>query len=215
MSHTLYFVLLFIVSFALGSIPWGVVISRLFFGKDLRKEGSGNIGTTNAIRSMGKIGGFSVFVLDFGKGLAAGLIASAMPLLQLVGIAPAEQNIQLLCTISFLGCVWGHVFSPWLHFKGGKGIAVAIGNLFVTFGLIGACLELVIFIVLVLLTRYVSVGSLAAAIACPFFALYFLWGNWLSWFFVAIAAITVVWAHRENIKRLIAGTENRIGDKSH
>ena len=78
---------------------------------------------------------------------------------------------------------------------------------------IGACLELLIFIVLVVATKRVSVGSIAAAAACPFFALYFFWGDWLAWLFCTVAGLTVVWAHRENIKRLRAGTESRIGDK--
>ena len=90
---------------------------------------------------------------------------------------------------------------------------MAVGCLFVTFGWIGACLELLIFIVLVVATKRVSVGSIAAAAACPFFALYFFWGEWLAWLFCTVAGLTVVWAHRENIKRLRAGTESRIGDK--
>jgi len=118
-----------------------------------------------------------------------------------------------MLAVAFLGCVWGHIFCPWLGFKGGKGIAVAVGCLFVTFGWIGACLELLIFIVLVATTKRVSVGSIAAAAACPFFALYFFWGDWLAWLFCTVAGLTVVWAHRENIKRLRAGTESRIGDK--
>ena len=99
------------------------------------------------------------------------------------------------------------------RFKGGKGIAVAVGCLFVTFGWVGACLELLIFAVLVVATKHVSVGSIAAAAACPFFALYFFWGDWLAWACCTIAALTVVWAHRGNIARLRAGTESRIGQK--
>lgn len=119
----------------------------------------------------------------------------------------------MLLAVSFLGCVWGHIFSPWLKFKGGKGIAVAVGCLFVTFGVVGAVLELAIFIVLVVATRYVSVGSIAAALACPFFSLYFFWGDWLAFALCSLAGLTVVWAHRENIKRLLSGTENRVGSK--
>ncbi|MEG0217572.1 MAG: glycerol-3-phosphate acyltransferase, partial [Raoultibacter sp.] len=115
--------------------------------------------------------------------------------------------------LAFLGCTWGHIFSPWLGFHGGKGIAVAVGCLFMTFGVVGACLELAIFIVLVVLTRYVSVGSVAAAAACPAFALYFFWGDWPAVILCSLAGLTVVWAHRENIKRLLAGEEHRVGDK--
>ena len=88
-----------------------------------------------------------------------------------------------------------------------------VGCLFVTFGWVGACLELLIFAVLVVATKHVSVGSIAAAATCPFFALYFFWGDWLAWACCTIAALTVVWAHRGNIARLRAGTESRIGQK--
>ena len=207
MQHALSLVGVFAVAFFLGSIPWGLVISKLFFHKDLREEGSGNIGTTNAIRSMGKAGGYAVFVLDFGKGVLSGFIG--LWAAQALGFDDAMRGISVCA--AFLGCVWGHIFSPWLGFKGGKGIAVAVGCLFVTFGPIGALLELAIFIVLVPLTKYVSVGSMAAALACPFFALYFFWGNWPAWAMCAIAGLTVFWAHRANLARLRAGEERKLG----
>lgn len=202
------YILILVITFLLGSIPWGLVISKVFYGKDLRDEGSGNIGTTNAIRAMGKVGGYAVFVLDFGKGLLSGFIgtwiASAFGL--------GEASAHLATAVAFIGCVYGHIFSPWLGFKGGKGIAVAIGCLFVTFGPVGAIIELAIFIVLVVMTRYVSLGSVAAAVACPFISLFFFWGNWLGVLLCAITGFTVVWAHRGNIRRLLDGTERRIGD---
>ncbi|MEA5019410.1 MAG: glycerol-3-phosphate 1-O-acyltransferase PlsY [Gordonibacter sp.] len=222
MSGTEYFVLvavgLFVVSFLLGSIPFGLIISKVFYHTDLREHGSGNIGTTNAIRTMGKVGGYAVFVLDFGKGLLSGVLAGAANTMMIGhGVeANALANSATLLGIAFFGCTWGHIFSPWLKFKGGKGIAVAVGCLFMTFGPIGACLELLIFIVLVVTTKRVSIGSIAAAASCPLFAAYyFLFATFapLAWVFCSIAGLTVVWAHRENIKRLRAGTESRIGDK--
>lgn len=232
------FVVVFVAAFLLGSIPFGLIISKVFYHTDIREHGSGNIGTTNAIRTMGKVGGYSVFVLDFGKGLLSGFLGIWIGQLffslhgygavagELTAILapfrlgpvgdPAElatQFSQVLLAVSFLGCTWGHIFSPWLKFKGGKGIAVAVGCLFVTYGVVGACLELAIFIVLVVATRYVSVGSIAAALACPFFSLYFFWGDWFAVALCSLAGLTVVWAHRENIKRLLSGTENRIGSK--
>ena len=121
---------------------------------------------------MGKVGGSAVFVLDFGKGIVSGLIAAAAAAMFGGGMSLSGHVIGYddFVTVAFLGCVWGHIFSPWLGFKGGKGIAVAVGCLFVTFGWQGACLELAIFAVLVLATKYVSVGSIAAAAACPLFA---------------------------------------------
>lgn len=207
---------LFVAAFLLGSIPWGLVISTVFFHTDIRQHGSGNIGTTNAMRTIGKAGGAAVFVLDFGKGLLSGVLAWAFSqyLLPGAGLVPgAPVSHDTMLAVAFLGCVWGHIFCPWLGFKGGKGIAVAVGCLFVTFGWVGACLELLIFAVLVVATKHVSVGSIAAAATCPFFALYFFWGDWLAWACCTIAALTVVWAHRGNIARLRAGTESRIGQK--
>ena len=203
------YLIVLVASFLLGSVPWGLVISRVFYGKDLREEGSGNIGTTNAIRSMGKVGGYAVFVLDFGKGLLSGFVA--------VWVATAlgldEAGVKIATAVAFFGCVYGHVFSPWLGFKGGKGIAAAIGCLFVTFGWLGAVIEIAIFAALVPTTKYVSVGSIAAAGSCPFLALWLLWGNWPAVLLCAVAGFTVVWAHRGNIERLRAGTERRVGEK--
>jgi glycerol-3-phosphate acyltransferase PlsY len=130
---------------------------------------------------------------------------------QALGFDATLTGIAL--SVAFWGCTWGHIFSPWLKFKGGKGIAVAVGCLFVTFGPIGAIIELLIFAVLVVTTKYVSVGSMAAALACPLLALWFFWGNWIAWAFCALTGLTVFWAHRGNLARLRAGTENRIGSK--
>ena len=199
----------FVVAFLLGSIPWGLVISRVFFHKDLRTVGSGNIGTTNAIRAMGKVGGYSVFVLDFGKGLLSGFIALWVS--QACGFDIHEQ--QIVQAVGFAGCIWGHIFSPWLKFKGGKGIAVGVGCLFVTMGPVIALMELALFTVLVIATRYVSVGSIAAGATCPLFALWAFWGNPVAWFFASAAGLTIVWAHRANIERLRNGTESRVGKK--
>ena len=207
---------LFVAAFLLGSIPWGIIISKVFYHTDLREHGSGHIGTTNAIRTMGKVGGYSVFVLDFGKGLLSGVLAwwFSWSFLPGGGLVPgALVSYDTMLAVAFLGCVWGHIFCPWLGFKGGKGGALAVGCLFVTFGPVGACLELAIFIVLVLVTRHVSVGSIAAAAACPFFSLYYFWGDWIAVAMCTLAGLTVVWAHRGNIKRLIQGTESKVGDK--
>ena len=207
----------FVVSFLLGSIPWGIVFSKLLFKEDVREHGSGNIGTTNMIRTYGKKVGIAVFVLDFTKGLLSGFLASLVPGFLVSGgmlsAQEAETVGRVLLGVAFWGCTWGHIFCPWLNFKGGKGIAVAIGCLFITFGPVFALLEIAIFVVLVPTTKYVSLGSVACALACPFFALYVFWGTWPAALFCTIGALTVVWAHRGNIKRLLDGTERRIGQK--
>lgn len=211
MSLAVMAILVIVITFLLGSIPFGVIISRVFYKKDIRQEGSGNIGTTNAMRSLGKVGGASVFLLDFGKGLLSGCIGSVFAVMaaQTSGVAAG----QFLLSLAFLGCVVGHIYSPWLKFHGGKGIAVAVGALFLVLGVWPTLLELALFAVLVIVTRYVSVGSIAAAVLCPFLSLYLFWGNIPAISAMSIAALLVIFAHRENIKRLLNHNENRIGAK--
>ena len=214
----------FVVSFLLGSIPWGVIFSKLFFKEDVRDHGSGNIGTTNMMRTYGAKAGVAVFLLDFAKGLVSGLVATAVfALLESLGaLGGAAASLPIpddggfrgvLLGVSFAGCVWGHIFSPWLGFKGGKGIATAVGNLFVFFGPIPALLEIAVFAVFVAATRYVSLGSVMSALACLAFSAYCWWGNPLAVAFAWAGALTVVWAHRGNIQRLANGTERKIGKK--
>lgn len=222
-------IIVLLVSFLLGSIPWGVVISKVFYHIDVRDYGSGNIGTTNSFRAMGKVGGSVVFVLDFVKGLLSGLFAYAAIkyctqeyLSSMTGgmmeIVPRSfPELYLLYGVCFLGCVLGHVFSPWLHFHGGKGIAVAVGCLSIVFNGWGALIEFCIWLVLLLVTKYVSVGSIVAAIMVPILSCYYYTQvyccPWAILLFL-IAGSTCVWAHRENIRRLKNHTESRIGSKS-
>jgi len=216
MTMVLGLIGIFVISFVLGSIPWGVVIGKVFFHTDIRTAGSGNIGTTNAMRVIGKKGGIAVFVLDFGKGLLSGWLATVFAGLCLSGDVPDALSwvtVREFLALSFFGCISGHIYSPWLGFHGGKGIAVAVGCLFFVFGFVGAWIELGIFIVLVLATRYVSVGSIAAAVACPFLALWYYWGDPFAWCFITASAFIVFYAHRANMQRLRAGTEPKIGDK--
>lgn len=225
-----YLTLSFIVSFLLGSIPWGVIISKLAFKKDLRDEGSGNIGTTNAMRTLGKAGGAAVFVLDFGKGIAAGALAAYVFAPAIAGTAvdataadgqallsvfgPAGVSpVALAMALAFAGCTLGHIFSPWLKFKGGKGIAVAAACLVFVYGPVGFLIEIAVFAAGIALSRCVSVGSIAAAAVCPLLGLYYYWGQWVPWLIILATACVVVWAHRANIQRLRTGTENKIGSK--
>ena len=125
----------------------------------MREHGSGNIGTTNAIRTMGKVGGGAVFVLDFGKGIASGFIALALVNEVVIPYGGFHAlTYDAFLAAAFFGCIVGHIFSPWLGFRGGKGIAVAVGCMFVTFGPVIALLELVIFAVVVAASKYVSAG---------------------------------------------------------
>ena len=202
--------LLLAISFLIGSIPWGVIVSRLFFKKDIRNEGSGNIGATNAMRSLGKLGGAVVFLLDFGKGMLCGLMGA---LLAYAMLRSGYSNGCVALGIAFVGCVLGHVFSPWLGFKGGKGIAVAIGCLFFALGIWPSVALLVVFVVLVALTRYVSVGSIVATSIEPLIAIYVYWGDWVGMLLMVVPAVVIVWAHRSNLSRLMRGEESRLGSK--
>ena len=199
-----------VIAYLLGSISTGMLVSKAMGGPDLHKVGSGNTGATNALRTMGKKGGAAVFLLDFGKGIASGFIGMGAASL----LTGNFVSYETLLGIATMGCTLGHIFSPWLGFHGGKGIAVAIGALFVCWGPAAACIELFgIFAVLVALTRYVSVGSIASAALCPVIACFLFWGDWGAIACYFVTGMTVVWAHRGNIERLRAGNERRVGSK--
>ena len=203
--------LLVVVCFLLGSIPWGVIISKSVFHTDIREHGSGNIGTTNAMRTMGKKGGVAVFVLDFGKGLLSGLIALFVLATFIPGAGVAADSpvsASTVVALAFLCCTLGHIFSPWLKFKGGKGI-LSGGTVAI---MIDWRVALVVwggFLILTVMTRYVSLGSLWAGASFPF----------ISWYCYPQTPIIVlafclggliVWKHRANIQRLLAGNENKL-----
>lgn len=219
---TVLLVIAFVAAFLVGSVPWGVVISKKFFDKDVRDYGSGNIGTTNAFRALGSEGGTAVFALDFGKGIVAELIAMLLFTLSpqdFLGF-DVQETRALFTGVALIGAVLGHVFSPWLKGKGGKGVATAGGALFFVFGFIGGIIELAVFAATVIKTRYVSAGSLCAAVACTLLGfLYFIFPHFQAYSLPAfgccvLTTLLVFWAHRSNIKRLKEGTESKISMKT-
>jgi glycerol-3-phosphate acyltransferase PlsY len=187
-----------ILGYLLGSVPFGVLLSRAMGLGDLRKIGSGNIGATNVLRTGNKLAAFGTLVLDGGKGAAAVLIARA-----LVG----EDAAQLAGFMAFLG----HCFPVWLRFRGGKGVATFLGLLLALAFPIGA-LCCASWLAAVALTRISSTGALLAALAAPVWCL-ILGRSDLLVLSVALAAL-VLWRHSANIARLRNGTEPRIGAKS-
>jgi glycerol-3-phosphate acyltransferase PlsY len=243
MEQLLFFcTVTFIIAFLLGSIPWGVIISRLFYHTDIREHGSGNIGTTNAYRTMGAVGGSAVFVLDFLKGVLAGWLAMVFSLMLVISLNNraatavldnlndstvlgfqltdpgqlsnlAAHAFGLVSSLGLLGAMCGHIFSPWLRFRGGKGVAVAAGSLLFIFGLPGLMILVAVFALMTVITRYVSVGSISAALIAPFVAFWVAHGEPCFVVLLTIACGLVIWAHRGNIARLKAGNENRIGRK--
>jgi acyl phosphate:glycerol-3-phosphate acyltransferase len=210
---TLYIVVA-IVAYLLGSIPFGYLLVRIFRGQDIRQTGSGNIGATNVARSGAKGLGITTLVLDALKGMVAVVIAAA--------IANSKYNlcgdfVQFACvstlrlmSIAALFAVLGHVFPVWLKFKGGKGVATALGVFCVLFPK-AIVVALIIFILVVAATRYVSLGSILGAIAFPV-AAYFLQGtDAVSLLLASAVSLIVILKHHQNIRRLLAGTENRFG----
>jgi glycerol-3-phosphate acyltransferase PlsY len=183
-------------AFLLGSIPFGLVISTIFFRTDIRKSGSGNIGAMNALRTLGKGGALAVLILDAAKGV--------IPAILVMQILHDTHPAAIVA-----GCaVLGHCFSPWLKFKGGKGVATAFGAIF------GLCWPAGIACVCgwllgALTTTYSSVGSMLGGIVAPFALWYFTRDTWLTGFGV-FAAVLILWTHRENIVRLRHGRESGI-----
>ena len=211
-SPVILLVVLPLGAYVIGSTPFGVLIARSR-GVDLRKVGSGNVGATNVARAVGRKWGYLCFALDVGKGLVPVLVVGLL----LRGDARFPTLIHQAGWLAVgFGAIAGHVFSFYLRFRGGKGVATALGvvlGIFPYFTWAGMS-ALGLWVVVTLTTRYVSLGSIAAAIAfLPLFAA-FNWpptGLWPLGIFAAAMAVLIVIRHRRNIRRLLSGTENKIG----
>ena len=196
-----------LLAYLLGSIPAGYIAGRIS-GVDVRKVGSGNVGATNVTRVLGKRFGYPVFVVDFGKGLAA--VAAGVMIAKAAQWAP--KFVDLCGAIAAVFSVIGHSYPIWLGFKGGKGVATSLGSLF---GLnwIAAAIVCVIWIVVFQLTRYVSLSSIVAVIALPVTIATMLFLKQLETpillYFSLCLAVIVVLRHRSNLSRLLKGTEPR------
>ncbi len=186
-------------AYLIGSIPFGYILSRLFRQVDIRRYGSGNIGATNVLRLLGWRAALPVFLLDAGKGTAAVLLTRAI----------GGETIFVLAAA--LAVLIGHCFPIFLKFKGGKGAATGIGLLIPLSGAVCASAVLLAVIVIAL-TRYVSLGSITGAFSVPLLFLLFGYGP-LYIIFGAGMALLVILRHRENIGRLLGGTEARFGQK--
>jgi acyl phosphate:glycerol-3-phosphate acyltransferase len=194
------------VAYLLGSIPFGFLLVRLVRRQDIRSQGSGNIGATNVLRSGGKILGVLTFLLDAGKGYAAVAIA------QFLASGRSNAASQDAAILAGLAVILGHVFPVWLGFKGGKGVATALG-VFLALSPWAALAALAIFVVVVSLSRYVSLGSILAAIALPFLTLFLLPQRHTNLFRVLVfcCSALVIAKHKGNIVRLLHGAEFRLG----
>jgi acyl phosphate:glycerol-3-phosphate acyltransferase len=202
------------VAYLLGSIPFGYLLVRIFRGEDIRRTGSGNIGATNVARSGAKGLGIATLALDALKGatavgLAAFLAASKYNLCGDFVEHPCALPLRLM-SLAALFAVLGHVFPIWLGFKGGKGVATALGVFCVLFPK-AILVALAIFILVVAITRYVSLGSILGAIAFPVAACFMQNADWLSLLLASGVSLIIILKHHQNISRLLAGTENRFG----
>jgi acyl phosphate:glycerol-3-phosphate acyltransferase len=192
------------LAFFVGSIPFGLIVGKLFFGTDLRKSGSGNIGAANALRSYGRIGGAFVLLLDALKGFVAVFF---IPNVMRYDV-DAAVFIGTIAPLAGLAAVLGHCYSPWLGFRGGKGVATFLG---VLLGLSWptAAVFVVVWLLMVIPTRFASLGSMIASVLAPL-SLWFLRHDAFLSIVTAIAALLIIWKHRENIVRLREGRENKI-----
>jgi acyl phosphate:glycerol-3-phosphate acyltransferase len=202
------FLLWCLAAFLAGSIPFGLILVKLAGKGDVRKSGSGNIGATNVMRAGGKLLGIGTLLLDIAKGFVPVLLAKSFGL-------PAH----LLAFVA-MAAVLGHMFTPWLSFKGGKGVATALGVALAYHPLM-VIPSLVAFLALVIIFRYVSLGSIVAGLVLipsaagtfgPRFSLPVI-EQYSAWPVVAwtILAFLVIQRHHANIKRLIQGTESKLG----
>jgi glycerol-3-phosphate acyltransferase PlsY len=204
-------VLVLVISFLLGSIPFGYLAGRIG-GIDIRKAGSGNIGATNVVRVLGKRYGYPVFFLDFLKGLGAVKISLAIA----SGVRPEWASPEMFGVVAAVSSVIGHSFPPWLNFRGGKGVATSAGALFGLMPL-ATLIGIAIWILVFWLTRYVSVASVATAFVLPLVISIMTrldqsQGNALFYSSLCIAAV-VIWRHRSNLSRLMRGSEPRFTRK--
>jgi glycerol-3-phosphate acyltransferase PlsY len=208
------------IAYLIGCVPFGLIIGKSR-GVDVRQSGSGNIGATNVGRLLGRKFFFIVFFLDMFKGLAPMLIASMI--VHQVAEPDRTRQLYLLWLLVGFAAILGHMFSIFLKFKGGKGVATSAGvmlGLFPYFTLPGLA-AIVIFIIVFVAFRYISLGSITGAAALPL--LYALIGRARGWpitgsqlpllIFSIVMALLIILKHRSNIQRLLAGTENRFGKK--
>lgn len=186
-------VVMVVVAFFVGAIPFGVLVSRAFYATDLRTSGSGNIGAANALRTLGKRGAVAVLLLDALKGFAPTLIASVL-------------SGPVAATLAAFAAVVGHCFSPFLGFKGGKGVATLLGTVIALWWPAGLAFALV-WIAAVLGSGYASVASMLAAVAMAA-VLWFGLGV-VGLVYGAVSALVIIYRHGENLARLRRGTENR------
>lgn len=212
MIHVLIIV---VVAYLLGSIPFGYLLVRLFRGEDVRETGSGNIGATNVARTGSKGLAITTLILDALKGYLAVILVFHFAGHHSTDVPDwGSHSVYILAALAGLCAIIGHMFPVWLRFKGGKGVATAVGA-FLGVAPAAVGVSLVLFVAIVAVTRYVSLGSMVAAAVFPFAA----W--WLNpetrdatvFLLMTAASLLIIVRHKDNIRRLMAGNENRFGGR--
>ena len=185
-------ILVISISYLMGSIPFGLILTKVFLKKDIRKVGSGNIGATNVLRTGNKPIGYLTLILD--------VLKAAVPVLYI------KFNFPELVYISSLSAFIGHVFPVWLKFKGGKGVATYVGILFSLNYLLGIVF-VVSWLVIFFISKYSSLGSILSSLLIPIFI--FINSSYENQYFFIIMFVLILYTHRENVKRLINKEESK------
>jgi len=194
-----------IISYLLGAIPTAFIMGKILKGIDIREHGSGNVGATNAFRVLGKKAGTVTFLIDVLKGALA---VAVIPLL-LFKDYNYREIINIVCCISVVG---GHIWTVFLNFKGGKGVATSCGA-FLSLTPLATGITVVVWIIVFYIFRYVSLGSIISALALPVLII-FVYDSTAYKIFACVLGAIVVLKHKSNIIRLMNGTEDKIGKKT-
>ncbi len=185
-------IIIILISYLMGSIPFGLILTKTFLNKDIREIGSGNIGATNVLRAGNKIVGYLTLILD--------VLKAIIPIIYI------KLNYPDLIYVSSLSVFLGHVFSIWLKFKGGKGVATYVGILFCINYFLGV-IFIISWLIIFFITKFSSLGSILASLIIPIYI--FLNSDYNNEYFFIIMFVLILFTHRENVKRLINKEESK------
>lgn len=197
------YIMIIIIAYLLGNISTSYIVAKRLTGEDIRTQGSGNAGSTNVLRTLGKKAGAMTFIGDVLKGIVAVFISEMIA--KIVGL-----DVVTAGYVAVVGVVCGHNWPAFLGFRGGKGVATSLGAMIAVNPII-ALMCLLVFIVIVAITKYVSLGSVVGIAMSPIIMIFL--KNEKGLLVTLFLAISVIYTHRENIKRLLKGTERKIGQK--
>ena len=185
-------IIIILISYVMGSIPFGLILTKIFLNKDIREIGSGNIGATNVLRAGNKVVGYLTLILD--------VLKAIIPIIYI------KLNYPDLIYVSSLSVFLGHVFSIWLKFKGGKGVATYVGILFCINYFLGV-IFVISWLIIFIISKFSSLGSILSSLVIPIYI--FLNSDYNNEYFFVIMFVLILFTHRENVKRLINKEESK------